>query len=136
MKADDPFPRLLRLSAALQAALPDEVKNTDAVGLSESYVRLREACRRLSVDLGVPEQEFDAQFPPNAGQPSTGAVSLHQQAQRAQQNESVARTAATLLRQLAGFLTGMLEAEAINLDISQAQLATAREAGRLPVGFR
>ena len=135
METNDPFARLMRLSGALQAALPDQVKETDARGLSESYVRLRAACRLVSLDIGVTEEEFDAQFPESAGSPFDGPGSLHQQAQRTKSNETVARNAATLLRQLAGHVSGLLELEAINQDISQEQLEAAREAGRPSVGF-
>jgi hypothetical protein len=135
MDTNDSFARLMRLSGALQAALPAEVKDTDAQGLAESYVRLRGACRQISIDVGISEQEFDAQFPDDAGQPLTGSMTLHQQAQRLKQNETVARNAATLLRQLAGSVSGLLELEAINQDISQEQLEAAREAGRPSIGF-
>jgi hypothetical protein len=135
MKADDPFPRLMRLSGSLQAALPTEVKDTDAQGLAESYVRLRAACRQVSTDLGVSEQEFDAQFPEDAGSPMTEYAGIQQQMRHAKHNEAVARSAATLLRQLAGSISGLLELEAINQDISQEQLEAAREAGRRQVGF-
>lgn len=135
MDPNDPFARLMRLSGALQAALPDQVKDTDARGLSESYTRLRAACRNVSVELRVAEEEFDAQFPESAGNPMDGPGTLHQQAQRTKSNETVARNAATLLRQLAGHVSGLLELEAINQDVSQEQLEAAREAGRPRLGF-
>jgi hypothetical protein len=132
-----PLPRLLRLRAALAEALPhDDVKDTDAEGLAATYQRLRSVARSLAGDLGVSEEEFDAQFPEMAGRPMPGGGSAYEWAQRGKHNESVARSAATSLRQLAGFLGRLIEAVALDEKITVEQIAAAREAARPSFGFR
>jgi len=132
-----PLPRLLRLRGALAEALPsDDVKDVDASALAETYERLRRQAESLANELGVASDEFDGQFPEVAGRPVAMDGPMHTWAQRKMHNESVARTAATLLRQLAGFLGGLIEAQALVQQITADEMAAAREPARPPVGFR
>jgi len=49
---------------------------------------------------------------------------------------SRANNAATLLRSLAGYVEGLIEAVVLDQEISMQQIQAAREAARQPPGFR
>ena len=137
MDVNEPMARLMRLRGSLAQALPsDAVKDTDAEGLVGAYGRFRAAARSLADDLGVEPSEFDAQFPEGVGEPVElrgDPIRMHRLQLK---NEAVARKAAQLLRELAGFLGGLLEHQALEMRITQQQLAAAREAAKPSVGFR
>jgi hypothetical protein len=136
MDLDEPLPRLLRLRASLSEALPQgEIRDADAAGLAESYVRLRAATRALATDLGAGGDEFDAQFPEVAGNPMRAPARMHEVARHGFHNREVASTSATLLRQLAGYVAGLVEAVVLDQNFTMEQIAAAREAARQPPGF-
>jgi hypothetical protein len=49
---------------------------------------------------------------------------------------STAKTAATSLRSLAGYVEGLIEAVVLDEEVSMEQVQAAREAARQPPGFR
>jgi hypothetical protein len=129
---NEPLPRLLRLRGSLARSLPDgDVDNADAKGLAESYARLRIATRELAVALDLDAGEFDAQFPTSAGEPTVGTRLTH-----TLRNLEVAKTAASLLRQLGGYVEGLIEALVLEQNITMEQVKAAREAARQPPGFK
>jgi hypothetical protein len=110
-----------------------DVKSTDAYGLTESYLRLRVSVRSASIDLGGSEESFDAEFPQiesvSPNYPAVGGRIMMDMTSKASH-------AATLLRQLAGYVEGLIEAVVIEQRLDVAQIQAAREAARQPVGFR
>lgn len=134
---NDPLSRLLRLRGQLAESLPDgEVQASDAVGLAGTYERLRPVVRDIANDVGANLEEFDHQFPESTGgRPTTPVIGL-QAARAAAHNQTVARTAATLLRQLGGYAGGLIEAIALTQNLSAQQIEVAREAARSPLGVR
>ncbi len=134
MDLNEPLPRLMRLRGMVARSIPaDDAKLTysDAGGLADAYIRLREPVRALAVDLGAAEAEFDAEVPPRQAPPKPypgPSVML--------QLESEATHAATLLRSLAGYVEGMIEAVVLDQQITMEQVQAAREAARQPTGFR
>jgi hypothetical protein len=124
MDVKDPLPQLLRLRGAVELCIedPSTINAFSMDALADSYRRLRARVRGVAVGLGVEEEEFDAIFPV--------------QAEAAARNQiAIAKAAAALLRQLDGYLDGLIETAAINQQVSVEQLQAAREAARRPVGF-
>jgi hypothetical protein len=78
--------------------------------------------RELMVQLGIDAAEFVATFPERAESQHTDRISF-------------AKVAATLLRQLKGYLGGVTETVAIDEQLSLEQIAAAREATGKPLGF-
>jgi hypothetical protein len=76
----------------------------------------------LAVSLGIEVDEFDAIFPAEATASDHNLI-------------SVAKAAPTLLRQLDGYLDGLIQWTAINEQVTLEQLEVAREAARRPPGF-
>jgi hypothetical protein len=125
---NEPLPRLLRLRGSLARSLPTgEISPTDAKGLSGSYERLRGSTIELTAALGVDVREFEHQFPSMAG----STVNLNDLIR----SKEVASTAATLLRQLVGYVEGLIEALVVDQKITEDQMKAAREASRQPAGF-
>jgi hypothetical protein len=86
---------------------------------------LRDATRcdgELAVSLGIEHGEFEALFPEEATASDHDPI-------------SIAKPAATLLRQLDDYLDGLIQATAINEQVTLEQLKVAREAARRPPGF-
>lgn len=105
---------------------------TDAGGLADAYIRLREPVRALAIELGIPEAEFDAELPTiqPPGQPST------HNPDHLMKLSSEAGKAAGLLRSLAGHVEGLIEAIVLEQQISAEEVEAARAAARQPPGFR
>jgi hypothetical protein len=136
MDPQDPLPRLLRLRRMVVRALPEDsgkVGAADTYGLTESYNRLRDAVRSLNADTGGSDHIFDAELPPipevSAQYPAGGPRVTQEWA-------SKGRHAAVMLRQLAGWVEGMVESTVIDQKLSQEQIKAAQEAARQPPGFR
>lgn len=123
MEINAPLPRLLRLRGAIQRSL-DSAGDIDAYseGLKDSYARLRMQARELAVAMGVSAEEFDSIFPEQVEVAEPNLITL-------------AKAAASLLGQLDGYLGGLVQAQAINEQITLEQLELAREAARRPPGF-
>jgi hypothetical protein len=102
----------------------------DAVALAETYIRLREPVRALAVELGIAGGEFDAVLPEHEKprQPYTNPRVLLELG-------SEASRAAALLRSLAGYVEGLIEAVVLDERITMDQVKAAREAARQPPGF-
>lgn len=124
MEMSDPLARLLRLRGAIEQSIeaPETITPFSMVGLKDSYVRLRPQVRDLSISLGVEAEEFDAIFPVQVESEDRNSISF-------------AKAAAALLRQLDGYLDGLIETSAINEQVSIEQLKIAREAARRRPGF-
>jgi hypothetical protein len=123
MEMSDPLPRLLRLRGAIERSTeaPETITAFSMAGLKDSYIRLRPQVRDVAVALGVEAEEFDAIFP--------------DEVTSSQRNDlSFAKSAAALLRTLDGFLDGLIEAAAIDEEVSPAQLSGAREAASRAAG--
>jgi hypothetical protein len=104
---------------------------SEADGLADAYSRLREASRELASTLGIDAREFDSELPPYEPA-AAGMMGPRALLERASQ----ASHAATLLRSLAGYLEGLIEAVVLDQQISMEQVRAAREAARQPPGFR
>jgi hypothetical protein len=124
VELNDPLPRLLRLRGALEQSLEDPatIDPFSMDGLRDGYSRLRAQARALAVDLGIDADEFDAIFPEHASAEGGNQI-------------AIAKAAASLLRQLDGYLGGLIQTQAINQHITVEQLELAREAARRPPGF-
>lgn len=119
----------------LSNAAPAPGANVDqfnADGLVNGYNSLREAVAKISADLGVSTEEFDAQFTPLA--PMQGGFGRGPQAHIDGMN--IANTAALQMRKLVGYVEGLIEAVVLDQQISMEQVKAAREAARQPPGFR
>jgi hypothetical protein len=133
MNPNDPLPRLLRLRGMVARSVPGdatELTYKDAGALADAYIRLREPVRKFAVDLGVDATEFDAELPQLAmprDPIATRTVML--------KLGSDASRAAALLRSLAGYVEGLIEAVVLEEKITTAQVEAAREAARQPPGF-
>jgi hypothetical protein len=135
MDVNDPLSRLLRLRGMLAESLPEEkVESSDAEALTGAYERARTLALSIAVDVGADTIEFESQFPESAGKPEHMRNQV-QAVRTAMHNESVAKTAATLLRQLGGYAGGLIEAIALDQNITAKQVEAAREAARPPLGF-
>src|SRR6202035_4040129 len=102
MEMRDPLPRLLRLRGAIEQSVeaPGTITPFWMGGLKNSYTRLRPQVRDVATSIGVEPDEFDAIFP--------------EQVESQQRNDlSFAKAAAALLRQLDGYLDGLIETTAI-----------------------
>jgi hypothetical protein len=123
MELNSPLPRLLRLRGAIQRSL-DSAGDIDAYsgGLQDSYARLRMQARELAVAMDVSAEEFDSIFPEQVEVAEPNLITL-------------AKAAASLLGQLDGYLGGLVQAQAINQQITLEQIELAREAARRPPGF-
>lgn len=124
----------MRLRGMVARSVPGpETKVTyqDAAGLANAYIRLRESVRAVATELGVDGAEFEAELPygktPRA--PYTDPRVMLELASEASQ-------AAALLRSLAGYVEGLIEAVVLDQQISMEQVQAAREAARQPPGFR
>jgi hypothetical protein len=104
-----------------------EISPADAKGLAGSYERLRGSAREIASSLGVDVTEFEQQLPPMAGSMISRNDLLG--------SKEVASTAATLLRQLGGYVEGLVEAVVLDQKITVDQMKAAREAARQPPGF-
>jgi hypothetical protein len=124
MKMSDPLPRLLRLRGAIEQSneAAETITPFSKDGLKDSYIRLRPQVRDVAISIGVEAQEFDGIFPAQVESGSRNDLSF-------------AKAAAALLRQLDGYLDGLIEATAINEQVTIEQLKIAREATRRPPGF-
>jgi hypothetical protein len=90
--------------------------------LKGSYERLRDQVRELTVSLHIETAEFEAMFPERAESPQRDPISF-------------AKVAATPLRHLEGSLNGVIETVVIEEQLSEEQIAPAREPARKPLGF-
>lgn len=109
----------------------DEASITGADrGLVDAYNRLRDAVRDVATDLNISEGEFDRELPslPRA----SGVGGPRGMIEGARE----AKTAATSLRSLAGYVEGLIEAVVLEQQITMEQVQAAREAARQPPGFR
>lgn len=79
----------------------------------------------IAVDIGADTLEFEGQFPESAGKPERMRNQV-QAVRTAMHNESVAKTAATLLRQLGGYAGGVIEVIALDQKITADQIEAAR----------
>src|SRR5262249_49368208 len=124
METSDPLARLLRLRGAIERSLEDPatIDAFSADGLNDSYRRLRAQARELVVECEVDADEVDALFPEQATAEGAAAI-------------AIAKAAASLLRQLDGYLGGIVQTQAINARLTLEQLELAREAARPPLGF-
>jgi len=124
MEMADPLPRLLRLRGAIEQSIeaPETITPFSKDGLKDGYVRLLPQVRELAISIGVEPAEFDGIFPAEVTSASRNDLSF-------------AKAAAALLRQLDGYLDGLIEATAINEQVTIEQLKLAREATRRPAGF-
>lgn len=134
MNPNDPLPRLLRLRGMVSRSVPGDgakIGYQDAAGLADAYIRLREPVRALATEMGVAGEEFDAELPPHQlpSAPRTDPSLLMQLG-------SEAARAAALLRSLAGYVEGLIEAVVLDQRLSMEQVQAAREAARQPPGFR
>lgn len=130
-----PLPKVLRLRGMVARAVPADtvtLTNTDAQGLTDGYNRLRNSVRSFAIELDLDAAEFDQEFPPldPVGLPYNVGMG------EMQIGTSRAKTAATLLRSLAGYVEGLIEAVVLDQEISMQQIEAAREAARQPPGFR
>jgi hypothetical protein len=136
MDPSEALPRLLQLRGMVaRAAPPDaaDLQAQDAYGLIESYNRLRQAVRDFAVKSGATEEEFDRDFP----RIDSVSEAFPAPAPRILMDYgSKARNAAVAIRQLAGYVEGMIEALVIEQQLDRAQIEAAREASRQPPGFR
>lgn len=135
MDLNEPLPRLLRLRGMVARSVPaDEagLVSTDAPGLTDAYNRLRDSVCESAAPLGLDPEEFDRELPalPPAADPRMSGLAT----QRAM--VANARSAATSLRALAGYVEGLIEAVVLDQQITMEQVQAAREAARQPPGFR
>jgi hypothetical protein len=135
MELNEPLPRLLRLRGMVARSVPPDgnaVGSSDAPGLTDAYNRLRDAACETAAQLGLDPDEFDRELPalPSAADPRTAGMAT----QRAML--ASARSAATSLRALAGYVEGLIEAVVLEQKITMEQVQAAREAARQPPGFR
>jgi hypothetical protein len=131
---NEPLPRLMRLRGMVARSVPPDdakITHSDAAGLADAYIRLRESVRSVAVDLGADNDEFASVLPPlePPRTPSPAASVLLKVA-------SEASRAANLLRSLAGYVEGLIEAVVLEQQITMEQVQAAREAARQPPGFR
>jgi hypothetical protein len=135
---DEPLPRLLRLRGMVARSVPEEdVKATDAYGLTESYLRLRASARSVATDLGISGEGFDAELPEIASVPPESSLQGPRDLIDTRHNETTkASHAASLLKQLAGYVEGLIEAVVLDQRLDMEQVRAAREAARQPLGFR
>lgn len=132
MDMNDPLAQLIRLRGALDASTPPPGTKLDQtnVGLIELYERSRATAADLCQEVGVNPEEIDARMPPFQRTPE-------EYGPRQMLNDiKDANTAATMLRDLTGYLGGVIEALALSQQITQQQIEAAREAARQPTGFR
>jgi hypothetical protein len=108
-----------------------EITYEDAAGLTDAYIRLRDGVRSLATDLGMDGSEFDAILP---GMQSPQAPITEPRV--LMELGSTASHAATLLRALAGYVEGLIEAVVLEQQLTMGQVQAAREAARQPPGFR
>jgi hypothetical protein len=108
------------------------VDQFSAEGLVSSYNSLRDAAAKISQDLGLASDEFEAQFAPMS--PSGGGFASGPQAHIDAMTS--ANTAAVQLRTLGGYVEGLIEAVVLDQQISMEQVQAAREAARQAPGFR
>lgn len=134
MDLNQPLARLMRLRGMVARSVPPdgtEITYKDAAGLTDAYVRLREAARSLATDLGMDGSEFNAMLPgmqpPKAPFPDPKTML---------ELGSAASHAATALRALAGYVEGLIESVVLEQQITMEQVQAAREAARQPPGFR
>src|SRR4051794_11360984 len=117
MDLNDPLPRLLRLRGMIARSVPpDETQltTTDAPGLTDAYNRLRLAACETAAQLGLDPDEFDRDLPALREPPDprmTGMIT-----QRA--ITASAKTAATSLRSLAGYVEGLIEAVVLEQQLT------------------
>jgi hypothetical protein len=109
-----------------------DVGSADAPGLTDGFNRLRDSVCEIAAQLGIEPEEFDRELPalPPAADPRTTGMAT----QRAM--IAAAKTAATSLRSLAGYVEGLIEAVVLDQNITMEQVQAAREAARQPPGFR
>jgi hypothetical protein len=132
---NEPLPRLLRLRGMVARSVPSEnakVDPTDAAGLTDTYNRLRDAVNETAAQLGIDPEEFASELPPRAAASGRGAMMAQDMLRMASQ----AKSAATSLRALAGYVEGLIEAVVLEQKISMDQVKAAREAAKQPPGFR
>jgi hypothetical protein len=124
METSDSLARLLRLRGAIERSLEDPatIDAFSADGLKNSYQRLRAQARELVMECEVDADEFDSLFPEKATAERTDVI-------------SIAKAVASLLRQLDGYLGGIVQTQVINAQLTLEQLELAREAARSPFGF-
>jgi hypothetical protein len=109
-----------------------ELTQTHAHGLNETYRRLRESVRDLAESLGIGSDEFDRELP--SIEPPRLTPAANPRASFELAND--ANTAAGLLRQLAGYVEGLIEMVVLEQQITTEQVRAAGEASREPTGFR
>jgi hypothetical protein len=107
--AQEDVPKLMRLKAAAEAAAETNPTNASAAALTQSYQRLRE---QMVGYLGDREEahEFTTLFPDNLvtpPRPQGGGPAAAQLA--ASTSGRLAEHAALLLRQMAGWIGGMID---------------------------
>jgi hypothetical protein len=101
------------------------------LGLIDAYNRLREAVCDVATDLQIDATEFERELPPLPPSLHSGGGPEHMM-----YGTQDAKTAATALRSLAGYVEGLIEAVVLDQQISMEQVKAAREAARQPPGFR
>lgn len=127
MGLNDPLPRLLRLRGSLVRSLPTgEISPSAAKGLTETYARLLDSARDVVSLLDV-DVEFSRQFASMAG----ATISRNDLIG----NHEVALRAATFLRQIAGYVEGLIEAVVLDQKVTTDQMEAARAAARQSPGF-
>ena len=94
------------LAAAADAVKPDA---TGAHALTESYVRLRKEALRIVEENQLPEEEFLNAFPEIAVvEPPDRSEHPRQWMKREVELEALAKQAASLLQQMAGWFDGIV----------------------------
>jgi hypothetical protein len=117
-----------------RAVPPEDARltNTDELGLTDGYNRMRNSVRTFIAELNLDAGEFDQEFPPLMAAQAPHRIGMPD----IQMGTSRAKNAATLLRSLAGYVEGLIEAVVLDQEISLQQIEAAREAARQPPGFR
>jgi hypothetical protein len=127
MRATDPLPQLLRLHGSVTRVAPSpgtKLTASDAAGLAEAYSSMRVSARRLAIELGVDAEAFDQELPELGGAPFTNGPGMRAQLALAEH----AASAATRLRQLRGYLEGLLAMSVLTEDLSAGQAAAIERA--------
>jgi hypothetical protein len=131
--ADD-LPTLLRLKGVLDAAAQMPPDDIAAPALTDSYTRLRGQVRDLAVSsASVSTNEFDALFPelPTVTLPRR----LDMLVEQGPKLEANAKHASLLLRQLGGWVDGVIATVTFTQRLDAEARAKAELSARLPTGL-
>jgi hypothetical protein len=118
----------MRLRGMVARSVPadgETVTGAD-LGLIDTYNRMRLSVRDVADAAGIHLGEFDQELP--SLPPARAAFGPHNLVQSSQD----ARTAASALRSLAGYIEGLIEAVVLGKQIPLDQVHAAREAARQP----